>query len=178
MTEKQQALHDWLTFLAAPVATLGNRSLCFYTLGAVAGGPCKVEGGELAEKQTVPPPNRLESTFAAATRVSALKVITGASGPTYWFPYVMRGVGECEIDHAAAVGTVALTAGMNGCSLRIYQNVATGRLKFCHDNNGDYADHAAFSGAEATGTCLVSMQAPKTPGTACRKHQQLLARGL
>jgi len=54
-------------------------------------------------------------------------------------------VGECNISFDAPVGTVALTAGMNGCSLRLYVNASLGILKFCHDNNGNYANDAAYA---------------------------------
>jgi hypothetical protein len=147
MSEKEQATHWWQTFRAAPAETLAQVSLVFFTLGPVAAGACTVEGSTLSEKQPVAPPNKLENTFAARTKVFALKVTAGGDGTTYWYPYVERGVGTCDVPHAAATGTIALTAGMNGCSLRIYQNIATGDLRFCHDNNGKYVDHNALTAA-------------------------------
>lgn len=145
MNEKQRAMLNWLTFLASPAGLLTNVSLSIYTgFAGVAPGLCTVEGGEITELQPVRAPERLEYTFAPGTKVSALKIVAGGDGHSYWFPYVMLGVGECEIPKNVPVGTVALTAGMNGCSLRIYEHTAFDLLKFCHDNNGNYVDHDAL----------------------------------
>lgn len=146
MNEKQRALLNWLTFLANPAGTLTNTSLSIYTAFAgVAPGLCTVQGGELDELQPVAPPQRLERTFAPGTKVHALKIASGGTGDAYWFPYIERGVGEVDIPKNVPVGTVALTAGMNGCSLRIYEHTAFDLLRFCHDNNGNYVDHDALT---------------------------------
>jgi hypothetical protein len=147
-SEEDQNLHHWRTFGAMPPDLLRRRSLIFRQLGASnRGGPCIVAGGRhldaLGSNGGVNLNVSLE--YASGTAVSALTTTPGGDGSTYWYPYIEKGVGECHVNYDVRVGTTALTAGMNGCSLRIYVNPNLGIIKFCHDNNGLYADDAAYA---------------------------------
>ncbi len=138
----------WLTFLTSPVAALRQRSFVFAQDGVSAdGGQATVSGCEHLDIVSVN--GALNATmrteYEIGTRVSALKVRLGGNGSVYWYPYIMAGVGECNIPYDAPDGAVALTAGMNGCSLRIYANPDLGIVKFCHDNNGQYAVDATYA---------------------------------
>jgi hypothetical protein len=138
----------WLTFLASPVAALRQRSFVFAQDGVSAeGGPATVSGCEHVDIVSVN--GALNATmrteYEIGTRVSALKVKPGGNGSVYWYPYIMAGVGECNIPYDVPDGVVALTAGMNGCSLRIYANPDLGVVKYCHDNNGQYAIDATYA---------------------------------
>lgn len=145
--EELNALH-WQTFRAAPLALLQQRSLIFRQTGNAAnGGPCTVAGARhldaVGRNQAAGVEVSLD--YAHGTAVSALTTTPGGDGSTWWFPYIERGVGECDVSVDVPVGTIALTAGMNGCSLRLYLNAALGIIKFCHDNNGQYADDRAYA---------------------------------
>ncbi len=146
-TNKNTAYYAWLQFLAAPLGTLHNVSLVLRESGTLNfSGPCIV-AGELhasAVSNSLSPQNVFEQRYVGTTNVASLNVSPGGNGMVHWFPYVDRGVGECNIPFHAPVGTVAITAGMNGCSLRLYVDTRLGIVKFCHDNNGNYADDAAY----------------------------------
>jgi len=98
-----------LMFLVRPDATFGNLTV---------GGPCDIECTKLRDA------------------VYALKPV-GGSGPHYFFPYVQAGgggVGHCLVPSGAAVGTLVITGGMNGCSLEVRSRGSD--LMFMHDANG------------------------------------------
>lgn len=140
--EAQASYYRWLNFLADP-GTVSTQTSFMLNQNTMAGrsGRCTVEGCKLVEATGVAQANHVTvvATCTPGTQVSALNVKPGGNGASYWFPYLDRAVGEVDISYHAPVGTVALTAGMNGCSLRIYANARLGVLKFCHDNNGLYA---------------------------------------
>lgn len=141
-------LLHWRTFEAAPLELLNQRSLIFRQTGVSnRGGPCTVAGARHLEALGHNGARNMNVSleYAPGTAVSALTTTPGGNGTTYWYPYIERGVGECHVNYDVAVGTTALTAGMNGCSLRLYVNPDLGILKFCHDNNGMYADDAAYA---------------------------------
>jgi hypothetical protein len=149
-SEEEMNHHHWRTFGVEPGAVLNQRSLVFRQLGSSnRGGLCIVEGGRHVDAvgtSGIDKHRTVEVEYAQGTAVAALTVRPGdGDGKTYWYPYIEKGVGECDIDYDVAVGTTALTAGMNGCSLRIYVNPVHGLIKFCHDNNGLYADDAAYA---------------------------------
>lgn len=145
--EALNALH-WQTFRVAPLGLLQQRSLIFRQTGTSAsGGPCTVAGARHLDAvgRTGALDVEVSLDYTAGTAVSALTTTPGGDGSTWWFPYIERGVGECDVSIDVPVGTIALTAGMNGCSLRLYLNPALGIIKFCHDNNGEYADDLAYA---------------------------------
>jgi hypothetical protein len=147
-SEEDLNSHHWLTFGAAPLSLLAQRSLIFRQLGASnLGGPCIVAGGRHLDAVGTNGATNLDVAleYESGTAVSALTTTPGGDGTTYWYPYVETGVGECDVSYDVPLNTTALTAGMNGCSLRIYVNPAKGLIKFCHDNNGLYADDAAYA---------------------------------
>jgi hypothetical protein len=147
-SEEESNQHYWRTFEVEPLAVLRQRSLIFRQSGVSnQGGPCIVTGATHLDALGSRGAGNVKVSieYEEGTRVVALTTAPGGDGTTYWYPYIERGVGECDISYQAAVGTTALTAGMNGCSLRIYANPARGLVKFCHDNNGEYADDARYA---------------------------------
>ena len=148
LSEEEENLIYWRNFEAMPLGTLKQRSLVFRQLGVSdVGGPCIVKGDRHVAAVGRKGDNNVEVSvkYDVGTAVSALTATPGGDGTTYWYPYIKRGVGECDISYDVRVGATALTAGMNGCSLRIYVNPSRGLIKFCHDNNGLYADDAAYA---------------------------------
>lgn len=146
-TDKNSAYYSWLQFLADPLGTLNRVSLIVRNPATQNfSGSCIVAGEVHADAVTkrVLQGHIFETVYSGTTNVASLNVAPGGKGATYWFPYAQSSVGECDIDFHAPVGTVALTAGMNGCSLRLYVDTRLGILKFCHDNNGLYADDVAY----------------------------------
>jgi len=147
-SEEEENLIYWRTFEAMPLGTLKQRSLVFRQLGVSnVGGPCIVKGDRHVDALGRNGDKNVEVSveYGMGTAVSALTTTPGGDGATYWYPYIESGVGECDISYDVRVGATALTAGMNGCSLRIYVNPRQGLIKFCHDNNGLYADDAAYA---------------------------------
>ncbi len=147
-TDKDVAYYSWLQFLADPLGTLGRVTLIFREEGVLNFSGSCIVSGELhanAVNKSLSPQNVFEQVYTGTTVVASLTTKPGGNGAAHWFPYVDSGVGECNISYDAPVGTVALTAGMNGCSLRLYVNTSLGIVKFCHDNNGNYADDAAYA---------------------------------
>jgi hypothetical protein len=147
----EAAEYSWRSFVADPAGTLGEVTLVFRD-GLGRGdkgfsGSCvlapELHAAAVAGKQQMG--IEFVQVYAPRTRVAAFNVQPGGNGATYWFPYVETGVGTCDIPFDAPVATVALTAGMNGCSLRLYVDTARGLVRFCHDNNGEYARDAAMA---------------------------------
>ncbi|CAN7291610.1 hypothetical protein LJR029_004721 [Caballeronia sp. LjRoot29] len=147
-SEEEGAVNAWRVFQSAPAGALTNRSLIFRQLGASnLGGPCIVGGGRHYDALGLTGERNITTKldYEHSTAVSALTVTPGGNGNTYWYPYIPGAVGECDVDYDVPVGTIALTAGMNGCSLRIYANPPAKTIKFCHDANGMYANDAAYA---------------------------------
>jgi len=146
----------WNLFLAAPALATGNH---IFQIGSgdrtVNGGRVLLSGSSISTAKAQPTPSRniFPPNFGFThSRVCYLKVVESNNNQNphiYWYPYLsiasyggtFEGAGEVTIPSNAETGTVAVTATMNGCSLRIYQNIITHDVKFFHDNNGTCVRH-------------------------------------
>lgn len=70
----------------------------------------------------------------AKNGVTRLNISNG--GSDYFFPWVNRGIGECELPLNAPEGTIAVTGGMNGCAFHATRDGA--KLRFYHDADNRY----------------------------------------